>query len=26
MAVSPRTVEAWEVGRTAPLGSACRLL
>ncbi|GEK06359.1 helix-turn-helix domain-containing protein [Schleiferilactobacillus harbinensis] len=26
LAVSPGTVEAWEVGRTAPLGSACRLL
>ncbi|WP_040535460.1 helix-turn-helix domain-containing protein [Schleiferilactobacillus shenzhenensis] len=26
LAVSPRTVEAWEVGRTKPTGSARRLL
>ncbi|KRL08864.1 helix-turn-helix domain-containing protein [Schleiferilactobacillus perolens] len=26
LAVSPRTVEAWEVGRTNPTGSARRLL
>ncbi|WP_063515537.1 helix-turn-helix domain-containing protein [Schleiferilactobacillus harbinensis] len=26
LAVSPRTVEAWEVGRTIPTGSARRLL
>lgn len=26
MAVSPKTVEAWECGRTRPTGPACRLL
>lgn len=26
LAVSPRTVEAWEAGKSQPNGSACRLL
>ena len=26
MGVSPKTVEAWECGRTHPTGSACRLM
>lgn len=26
MGVSPKTVEAWELGRTHPTGPACRLL
>lgn len=26
MGVSPKTVEAWEIGRNKPTGPACRLL
>lgn len=26
MGISPKTVEAWELGRTHPTGPACRLL